>query len=184
MSRVRSCAARLGLVSALRCWRLAADVCVGGDAGAAEDAASDALIDAEAAVDATPDARCTPRASGSRDTRRRLPNALVTQGGTDRMLRTDERGELTIQLDRVVRLQVVIASHPDARIEGVLAYATSDEPLIIELLRFDASDNETTFFNIRNSGSAGGYELLRALSHHDRDEGLSASHCGVQPGIA
>jgi len=121
---------------------------VGGDAGAAEDAASDALIDAEAAVDATPDATVyLERQVRVTLDGEPLPNALVTQGGTDRMLRTDERGELTIQLDpSVVRPWWVIASHPDARIEGIPAYATSDEPLIIELLRFDASDNEDYLF--------------------------------------
>ena len=72
---------------------------------------------------------------------------LVMQGGGEQTWRTDAAGQATVAvLGSVPGDPMVVASHPDARIEGADVF--SDDPVTVALTRFDPSDNEAYVFQL------------------------------------
>ena len=70
-------------------------------------------------------------------------NTLVVQGGTNRRWRTDLDGIARVDLDlEIIGELRVIASHPEARVRGEEIYLGQEQPVVIDLRRFDTSDNE------------------------------------------
>lgn len=66
----------------------------------------------------------------------------VLQGGNPERWTTDHDGFATVEVDpTVVGDLVVLASHPDARIDGVEVDEPTDQTVPIDLVRFDPSDN-------------------------------------------
>jgi len=77
----------------------------------------------------------------------------VLQGGVPTRWTTDAAGEVTITVDfTVVGDTVVMASHPDARIEGDEVRTSTTEPMVIALRRFDRSDNPAYVFQDPGEG--------------------------------
>lgn len=75
-----------------------------------------------------------------------VEGALVIQGGVVEGVRTDANGAATVAMDlSVIGSKSIMAAHPDARIVGVeLSGPTAD--LVLEMARFDRSDNEDYVF--------------------------------------
>lgn len=74
-----------------------------------------------------------------------VEGAVLTQGGNPETWTTGTDGAATVVLDTTVRGDpALMASHPDARIDGVEIddeYLDIDEPLEIALVRFSTTDN-------------------------------------------
>ncbi len=71
-----------------------------------------------------------------------VANAVVLQGGTDKHLRTDATGRVTLTLDAsVVGDKAVIASHPKARVGMIDWDQAREDPAVIDLIRYDDGDN-------------------------------------------
>lgn len=69
-----------------------------------------------------------------------LPDALVLQGGREDGWRTGPDGRVRVELDEgVVGDRVLIASHPEARIQAVKPFSSVTATIALE--RFDRSDN-------------------------------------------
>ena len=71
------------------------------------------------------------------------PNTLVLQGGSDVTIRTDAQGRASLTIDRTIAGEDVwiLASHPEARIWGDMLRDDSPSPFVIDLDRYDRSDN-------------------------------------------
>ena len=71
-----------------------------------------------------------------------VEGAVVLQGGTHVHHRTDERGRTRLVRDpNVVGDQAVVVSHPEARITHRNWSEAGADPVVIELSRYDRSDN-------------------------------------------
>lgn len=73
---------------------------------------------------------------------------VVYQAGTRRLGITDAAGQTELVVDYGLDAEIVLtASHPDARIGGFdLSFGEAPDEALIELLRFDRSDNEAYIF--------------------------------------
>lgn len=75
------------------------------------------------------------------------PGTLVVQGGTENWLMTDENSRVFYPIDRtVIGSHFIFASHPEARIESALIRPEHRGPVIIDLERYDTSDNAAYTF--------------------------------------
>lgn len=73
---------------------------------------------------------------------------LVMQGGTERYLRTDANGRVTVPIDTAIEgVAVIVASHPDARIKAFTLWP--DEPVrdSLELTRLGPDNPRYTFLD-------------------------------------
>ena len=76
-----------------------------------------------------------------------VADAVVMQGGTEHLTRSDDQGLARLELDRgVVGDKSIIASHPEARIEFVHWAKATTDPVVVRLSRFEQTDNETYAF--------------------------------------
>jgi hypothetical protein len=124
----------------------ATDAGVPADSGdAAIEPADSGLFDADAAV--LPDSGMEIIEVLVRLDMVAAPNTRVVQGGTERYLYTDENSRVFYPLDRgVAGLHYIFASHPEARIKGERIRDDHRGPVIIDLERYDRSDNEAYSF--------------------------------------
>ena len=118
------------------------------------------------------------------------PTAGITvlQGGTDRRTLTDERGQSVVTLDAAVEGELwILAAHPEARTRGGPTTLDDDTPLVIELERFDASDNPAYLFE--HPGSPSDRRTTNRCAHchqtlneawHESPHRTSASNPRVQ----
>ncbi len=77
----------------------------------------------------------------------------VIQGGRTERWTTDADGNVTITVDFTVNGDIyVMASHPDARIQGDNVSLDEAEPFVITLTRFSTTDNEAYVFQDPGEG--------------------------------
>ncbi len=81
------------------------------------------------------------------------PGTLVLQGGGTERWTTDAEGRATVRFDpTVVGDAMIVAAHPDARVDGVEVDGPADEELVIALVRFDPRDNPLYTFASPGAG--------------------------------
>ena len=89
----------------------------------------------------------------------------VTQPGVGEIFLTDDAGEVVLPLDTtIIGALAVAASHPDARIQGEeLRPNAVPDVLVIELTRFDRSDNLD--YSFQDSGTPERYGMTSYCAH-------------------
>jgi hypothetical protein len=92
------------------------------------------------------------------------PDTMVVQGGNTARWTTGADGRVTVEADLTVGGDIfVMASHPEARIRGGHVFADTLAPIIIELTRFDTSDNEDYVF--KDPGEPGKSDVIEKCAH-------------------
>lgn len=115
------------------------------------------------------------------------PGVAVLQGGNPARWETDVLGQAVVPVDLdVVGDLFVMASHPDARVQGVLVDPTTSERMTIALRRFDRKDNPAYVF--QDPGAPGKSDVAEQCGHchvtineawHDSVHRTSASNPAV-----
>jgi hypothetical protein len=141
------------------CWGLAIVLllsCGDDEVPLESDLAADADPDADPDADLEPETRpddgsTTPRP----DTveiqvnldGRPSPDTVVVQGGVVGEWRTGDDGSAVVPIDWEIEGAIVLlASHPEARIGAVNVAEDTSEPVVVDLVRYDASDNHKYAF--------------------------------------
>ena len=76
-----------------------------------------------------------------------VPSTRVVQGGTTLTWKTGADGRVVVQPDLEVMGEIVLlGSHPEARIRGVDVLPGIEQPLVIDLIRYNTSDNPNYTF--------------------------------------